>query len=154
MLGCSPYFIIWVQFIQHPTTLILSCIAYLSGDIQSDPGPVPRVTSLNVCTLNLRSFTNPLHYTAWHRCLLPNTTSAQLFDAIPRGFTVISTSRLVPHSCTSLIVGGGTAFLLCEPCKFLSCTPTKILLNTFKSFELSTVKPLRYLGIPCLSLCF
>jgi len=102
-----------------------------------------------MCTLNIRSFTNPLHYTAiidladthnidvfalsktW---ISPNTTSAQLFDAIPRGFTFINTPRLVPDSCTSSIVGGGTAFLLRAPCQLLS-TPTA----TFKSFELSSV---------------
>jgi len=61
-------------------------------------------------------------------------TSAQLFDAISRGFTIIITSRPVPDACTSSIIGGGTAFLLREPCKLLS-TPTA----TFKSFELSSV---------------
>jgi len=34
----------------------------------------------------------------------PNTTSAQLFDAIPRGCTIISTPRPVPDSFTSSIV--------------------------------------------------
>jgi len=102
-----------------------------------------------MCTLNIRSFTNPLHYTAiadfadthnidvfalsetW---ISPNTTSAQLFDAIPHGFTFISTPRPVPDSRTSSTVGGGTAFLLRESCKLLS-SPT----TTFKSFEMSTV---------------
>jgi len=105
-----------------------------------------------MCTLNIRSFTNPLHYTAiadfadthnidvfalsetW---IFPNTTSAQLFDAIPHGFTFISTPRPVPDSRTSSTVGGGTAFLLRESCKLLS-TPTTTT-TTFKSFELSTV---------------
>jgi len=107
----------------------------LSGDIQSNPGPVSLVSSLNMCTLNIRSFTNPLQYTAiadladthnidvyalsetW---ISPNTTSAQLIDAIPRGFTFINTPRPVPDSYTSSIVGGGTAFLLREPGKLLS----------------------------------
>jgi len=89
--------------------------------IQSNPGPVSRVSFLN----NIRSFTNSLHITAvadladtlnidvyalndtW---ISPNTTSAQLIDAIPRGFTFINTPRPVPNSCTSLIVGGGTAW--------------------------------------------
>jgi len=73
-------------------------------------------------------FTNHLHYTAiadladTHNIALsetwisPSTTSAQLFDAIPRGFTFIDTPRPVPDSWTSSIVGGGTAFLLREPC--------------------------------------
>jgi len=65
-----------------------------------------------MCTLNIRSFTNPLHYNAiadladthnidifalsetW---ISPNTTSAKLFDAIPRGFTFINTPRPVPN---------------------------------------------------------
>jgi len=102
-----------------------------------------------MCTPNIRSFTNPLHCTAiadladtrtidifvisetW---ISPNTTSAQLCYAIPLGFTYINTPRPVPNSCTSSIVGGGTAYLLREPCKLLS-THTA----TFKSFELSYV---------------
>jgi len=63
----------------------------------------------------------------------PNTTSAQLCDAIPRGFTFINIPCPVPDSCTSSIVGGGTAFLLRESCKLLS-TPNA----TFKSLELSS----------------
>jgi len=73
-----------------------------------------------MCTLNIKSFTNPLHYTTiadladthninvfalsetWNS---PNTTSAQLVDAIPRGFTFINTPRPVPDSCTYSIVG-------------------------------------------------
>jgi exonuclease III len=102
-----------------------------------------------MCTLNIRSFTNPLHYTAiadladthnihvfalTETWISHNTTSAQLFDAIPHGFTFISTPRPILDSNTSSIVGGGTAFLIREPCKLLS-SPTA----TFKSFELSTV---------------
>jgi len=99
-----------------------------------------------MCTLNIRSFNNPLHYIAiadladinnidfvlTETCISPNTTSAQLLDAIPHCFTF--TTCLVLDSCTSSIVGGGTAFLLREPCRLLS-TPTA----TFKFFELSTV---------------
>jgi exonuclease III len=133
----------------HTGNIVISLLILLSGDVQSNPGPVSRLSSLNMCTLNIRSFTNPLHYTAiadlvdtynidvfalTETWISPNTTSAQLFDAIPHGFTFISTPRLVPDSCTSSIVGGGTAFLLREPCKLLS-TPT----TTFKSFEMSTV---------------
>ena len=129
--------------------IVISLLILLSGDIESNPGPISRVSSFNMCTLNIRSFTNPLHYTAiadladthnidvfalTETWISPNTTSAQLFDAIPHGFTCISTPRLVPNSCTSSNVGGGTAFLIREPCKLLS-TPT----TTFKSFELSTV---------------
>jgi len=95
----------------------------------------------------LFSLNNALHYTAiadladtqniddvfalTETWISPNTTSAQLFDAIPHGFTFISTPRLVSDSYTS-IVGGGTSFLLCVPCKLLSSPIT-----TFKSYELS-----------------
>jgi len=82
----------------------------LSGDIQPNPGPVSRVSSLNMCTLNIRSFTNHLHYTAiadlavthnidvfalTETLISPNTISAQLFDAIPRRITFINTSHPV-----------------------------------------------------------
>jgi exonuclease III len=133
----------------HAHNFLVSILILLSGDIQSNPGPTFDVSSLNLCILNIRSFTNPLHYTAIHDLaqthnihvfsltetwISPNTTSAQLFDAIPHGFSFISTPRPVSASCSSSIVGGGTAFLLREPCKLLSC-PTA----TFKSFELSSV---------------
>jgi len=47
---------------------------------------------------------------------------------------LVDSPRPVPESCTSLIVGGGTAILLCEPCKLLST-----LTATFKSFEISSL---------------
>jgi hypothetical protein len=106
-----------------------------------------------MCTLNIRSLTNPVHYTALadlaesHRpnihvygvtetWLTPNSTSCDIFDAIPHGFAFLSTPRPVPDTCTSSVVGGGTAFLFLirEPCTLLS-SPT----TTFKSFEMSTV---------------
>jgi len=50
------------------TCLILVIFSSLfnlfSGDMLSIPGPVSRVSSLHMCTLNIRSFTNPVHYTA------------------------------------------------------------------------------------------
>jgi len=47
----------------HTCNIFISLLIVLSGDIQSNPGPVSRVSSLNMCTLNTKSFTNPLHYT-------------------------------------------------------------------------------------------
>jgi len=97
----------------HTCNIFILLLSLLSGDIQSNPGPASRVSSLNMCTLNIKSFTNLLHYTAiadladthnidifalsetW---ISPNTTSPQLFDAIPRGFTFINTPRSVPDS--------------------------------------------------------
>jgi len=129
--------------------IFISLLILLSRDIQSTPGPISRVSSLNISTLAIRSFTNPLHYTAiavladthnidvfalTETWISPNTTFAQQFDAIPRGFTFINTPRPVPDSRTSSIVAAGTAFFLREPCTVLS-TPTA----TFKSFELLSV---------------
>lgn len=103
-----------------------------------------------MCTQNIKSLTNPLHYTALadlaesnnihifaltETWINPNTTSAQLFDSIPHGFTLISNPRPVSSSCTSSVVSGGTAFLIREPFTLISSPDT-----TFKSFELSTVK--------------
>jgi len=47
----------------YTCNIFISLLILLSGDIQSNPGPVSRVSSLTMCTLNIRSFTNPLHYT-------------------------------------------------------------------------------------------
>ena len=115
----------------RPTgNIFLSILILLSGDIQSNPGPISTNSRLNMCTLNIRSLTNPLHYTAvadlaeshdihifalTETWINPNTTSAQLFDSIPHGFTLISNPRPISFSCTSSVVGGGTAFLIREP---------------------------------------
>jgi len=52
------------SYVSYTCKIFTSLLILLSGDIQSNPGPVSRVTSLNMCTLNIRSFTNPLHFTA------------------------------------------------------------------------------------------
>jgi hypothetical protein len=82
-----------------------------------------------MCTLNIRSLTNPLHYTALadvaeshnshvfaltETWLTPTSTSADIFYAIPHGFTFLSTPP-VPDTCTSSVVGDGTAFLIRVP---------------------------------------
>ena len=93
----------WSDQFRHTSNIFLSILILLSGDIQFNPGPISTHSRLNMCTpLNIRSLTNHLHYTApadmaesnnihifafietW---LNPNTTSAQLFASIPRGFT-------------------------------------------------------------------
>jgi exonuclease III len=128
--------------------LVLYWLILLSGDVESNPGPRPASSIFNVCTFNIRSLTNHLHYTALtslaqthnvdifaltETWISPNTTSAELFDSIPHGFYLVSTPRPVTSSKTS-IVGGGTAFLVREPLSLLS-SPT----FTFKSFEVSTI---------------
>ena len=131
--------------------ILISILILLSGDIQPNPGPVSIKSPLNMCTLNIRSLTNTLHhrptahadlaesrnihvFALTETWLTPNSTSAEIFDAIPPGFTFLSTARPVPDTCTSSVIGGGTAFLIREPCTLLS-SPT----TTFKSFEMSTV---------------
>jgi exonuclease III len=134
---------------RHTGNIFLSILILLSGDIQSNPGPISTHSCLNMCTLNIRSLTKPLHYTALadiaessnihifaltETWINPNTTSAQLFDSIPHGFTLISNPRPVSSSNTSSVVGGGTAFLIREPFTLISSPEA-----TFKSFEMSTV---------------
>jgi len=83
------------------------------------------LNSINMCTLNIRSFTNPIHYTViadladthyidvfanTETWLSPNTTSAQLFDAIYCGFTFVNAPRHVSDLFTSSIIGGDAAF--------------------------------------------
>ena len=98
-----------------------------------------------MCILNIRSFTNPLHCTTisdltqihnihvfslaetW---ISPYTTFARLFDAIPHGFSFISSL----HHVLSLVYSPVLGFLVLEPCK-LTSSPTA----TFKSFEISTL---------------
>ena len=128
----------------HAGSLAISILILLSGDIQPNPGPASSSTVLNVCTINIRSLTNPRHYTALvdlaethnihvfpltETWIHPNNTPAEIFDAIPHGFSFISNPRPVPPTCTSSVVGGGTAFLIRDPCTLLSSPST-----TFKSF--------------------
>ena len=125
----------------------IALLLILCGDIQLNPGPT---NTFNVCTLNIRSLLNPLKFTAisdlansrqidlfalTETWITSSSTSAQLIDATPPGFTLISFPRHTPTSLKqSHIIGGGTAFLVREPAIFLS-SPTQ----TFKSFEMSSV---------------
>ena len=100
------------------TNYIFFSLILLSGDIQFNPGPVSYVSFLNMCTLNIRSFTHPLHYTAiadladphnihvfaltetWISSIILHLPNSFML-AIPHSFTFISTPRLVSDSCTS-----------------------------------------------------
>jgi hypothetical protein len=42
--------------------MFLFTLILLSGDVHMNPGPVS--AKFNLCTLNIRSLTNPVHYTA------------------------------------------------------------------------------------------
>ena len=111
----------------------------------------PCTNTFNVCTLNIRSLLNPLKFTAisdladsrhidlfalTETWITSSSTSAELLNATPPGFTLISCPRPAPitPNTKSHIVGGGTAFLIREPAVFLS-TPAQ----SFKSFEMSSV---------------
>jgi len=125
------------------TSLILLLLA---GDVELNPGP----KTFKMCTLNIRSLTNPLHYTAiadlaqTHKINLfsltetwitSSNTLAELSDITPPGFTLISTPRPAPSTnLKNKIVGGGTAFLLQGSSTILS-TSSQI----FKSFEMSSI---------------
>jgi len=154
-IGCRQHHTIYTQ-VTHlhlhlpirriPSTSLV--VLLLSGDIQPNFGPVS--TAFNVCTLNIRSFLNPLKYTAISDLaqsrnihlfaftatrITPSATPAELFNATPLGFTLISCPRPASTTLTKFhIVGGGTAFLIREPATLLS-TPT----HSFKSFEMSYV---------------
>jgi Reverse transcriptase (RNA-dependent DNA polymerase)/Endonuclease-reverse transcriptase len=137
----------------YPKSYSLLFLLLLSGDIHTHPGPSlsPSTPSnINLCTLNIRSLTNPLHYTALadiaetqninifaitETWITPSTTFAELADATPPGFTLISTPRPPPSSNTNKkIIGGGTAFVINDSLTILSST-SKI----YKSFEMSSV---------------
>jgi exonuclease III len=127
--------------------MFLCVLILLSGDVHMNPGPAS--AKFNMCTLNIRSLTNPIHYTALsdladtynidlfaltETWISPNTTSAELFDATPPGFSLISNPRPVSTSKISSIVGGSTAFLIRHPYSLLS-SPS----YSFSSFEISNV---------------
>jgi exonuclease III len=116
----------------------------LCGDIQLNPGPC----TFNVCTLNVRSLLNPLKFTAisdlaeshhidlfalTETWISSSSTNAELHNATPPGFTLISFPRSAPTT-KSHIVGGGTAFLIREPATLLSAPA-----QSFKSFEMSSI---------------
>ena len=114
-------------------------------------------SQFNICTLNIRSLTNQLHYTALadlahtHNINLfalsetwvtPSTTISELSEATPPEFSLISTPRppCFSNQSKEKIVGGGTAFLIHNSSTIVS-TSSEI----FKSFELSsnTIKLLK-----------
>jgi exonuclease III len=127
----------------------LVILLILCGDIHLNPGPCTNNT-FNICTLNIRSLLNPLKFTAisdlaesrhidlfalTETWITSSSTTAEILNATPPGFTLISCPRPAPTVLTkSHIVGGGTAFLIREPTTLLS-TPSQ----TFKSFEMSSV---------------
>ena len=51
--------------------------------------------------------------------ITPSTTSAELFDSIPTGFSLLSFPRPVSSYTKNKIIGGGTAFLVRDSCHIL-----------------------------------
>jgi hypothetical protein len=64
-----------------------------------------------------------------------SATSAELRNATPPCFSLISYPRPAPPNSTSHIVGGGTAFLVREPAHIVNTSSNQ----KFKSFEMSSV---------------
>jgi hypothetical protein len=160
--------------------MFLFTLILLYGDVHMNPGPVS--AKFNLCTLNIRSMTNPVHYTALsdlvdtynidlfalsETWISPSTTAAELVDAIPPGFSLISNPRPVSTTKISSIVCGGTAFLIRHPNSLISPLPTVSallkfqmlllnFLNTSSPFLTSIVHlfPLLNHGLNLLSLTF
>ena len=133
--------------IQTTSSFVIFLGLLLSGDIELNPGPIS--TTFNVCTLNIRSLLNPRKYTAisdlaetrnidafalTETWITPSTTPAELRNATPPGFFLISNPRPSPTTHAN-VVGGGTAFLLRHSAVVVKSPPCPV----FKSFELSSV---------------
>jgi hypothetical protein len=126
--------------------MFLFILILLSGDMHMNPGHVS--PKFNLCTLDIRSLTNPVHYSAlfdladtynidlfaftvtW---ISPSTTVTGLFDATP-SFSLIGNPRPVSAAKISSVVGGGTAFLIRHPDSLIST-----LSYSFSSFGISNV---------------
>ena len=145
------FFLTSTQKRLFPKSYTLLFLILLSGDIATNPGP-PTLDSptFTLCTLNIRSLLNSLHYTAisdlaqtqhinlfalTETWITPSTTLAELADATPPDFTLISTPRPVsPANLKQKIIGGGTAFLVHNSCTIISSSS-----QIFKSFEMSSI---------------
>ena len=130
-------------FHRHQSAYVLAVLIFLSGDIETNPGPI---TPLNLCTLNVRSLFAPDRSVFISDILATenvdifalsetfqniNTTPAQLFDITPHNFQFIGQPRLNHNSHPAKTnIGGGLGFLV----KDLLC-PELIHLPSFTSFE-------------------
>ena len=105
------------------TQTVLSCslvaLLLLCGDNHLNPGPGSN--SFKICSLNIRSLLNPFKYTSiadlaeshhidrfalTETWITSSSTGAELSNATPPGFTLISCPRPTPAT-KSHIVGGG-----------------------------------------------
>jgi len=129
----------------------LCYLILLSGDIETNPGPTPAY--FNICTLNIQSLTDTVHFTAvadlaeQHNLDLialsetwikPETTPYQLAEATPPGYTLLSKHRPLPANYNPKHnLGGGLAFLIKENITHLSSACSTH--TSFESFS-ATVK--------------
>ena len=125
------------------STCISAILIFLSGDIETNPGPT---IPLNLCTLNVRSLFAPDRSVFLSDILAtenieifalsetfqnPNTTPAQLFEITPHSFQFFGQPRLSHNSHSAKTnIGGGLGFLV----KDLLC-PDVVHLSSFTSFE-------------------
>ena len=130
------------RFLYARPNLFLTLLILLSGDIELNPGP------FNICTYNIRSLTNPVHYTSLSSLaadysvslfcicetwITPKTTNFELKSSIPDNFSFYSFPRPASSNIKS-IVGGGTAFFLHNSCSYLTSSS-----RIYKSFEMSSI---------------
>jgi exonuclease III len=122
---------------------ILVILIFLSGDIETNPGPF---IQLNLCTLNIRSLfaadrsvfisdilaTNNIDIFAFAETFQNSTTTpAQLFDVTPHGFQFLGQPRCCYNAHSSkAISGGGLGFLVRD-----LLSPDVLHLPAFTSFE-------------------
>jgi len=128
---------------RHQSAYVLAILIFLSGDIETNPGPT---IPLNLCTLNVRSLFAPNRSVFFSDILTTenidifalsetfqnvNTTPAQLFDITPQSFQFLGQPRCGHSRLTAKAnIGGGLGFLV----KDLLC-PDVIHLPSFSSFE-------------------
>jgi hypothetical protein len=116
-----------IRHIQSSSFVILLGLL-LSGDIHLNPGPIS--PTFNVCTLNIRSLLNPLKYTAiadlaetrtidvfalTEAWITPSATSAELRNATPPGFFLISNPRTAPATHAHVVGGALPFFCVIHP---------------------------------------
>ena len=139
-----PYFLLSSHPSFKSSSLVTAFLLLLSGDIQSNPGPV------TICTLNIRSLFHENRSTYIDEVIqanspdvfaltethhnLASTSPAQLSQATPPGFQLFSFPRLLPDPTNTEIHAGGVAFL----CKD-TLAPALPHLPLFKSFEAASV---------------
>jgi len=139
----------------HTCNIFISLLILLSADIQSNPGPVSRVSSLNVCTLTISSFTNPLHYTAIAN--LANTYNIDVFALSETWISPNTTSALVAAQhffSVNLANFSPHPLLLLNPLNCLQSLANFLTLIWLYITSIVLLNLIPNIGILCLSLSF